>query len=81
LLIVNGKKKEASSSRQSSTFLGEYNVLTIVNNVKLNKNDVIELGIISSSLDNKLNVIVKDGVSYCGINSPSVILSLIKYDE
>lgn len=80
-LIVNGKKKEASSSRQSSTFLGQYNVLTIVNNQKLNKNDVIELGILSSSLDNKLNVIVKDGVSYCGINSPSVILTLIKYDE
>ena len=66
----NGKAISQSNAILSCTTLGESNILVVQAVIELNINDYIEVGILSNSIDNKLNVAVETFLGPTGITSP-----------
>ena len=80
-LNKNGTIFPNSNSSDSANILGGLNNLTLLLILELKEKDFIQFGIRSSSLDNKLNSIIKSFLSKSDVNNPAIVLSLAKIDE
>lgn len=75
---LNGKDVSDSDATWSTTLKNEVGVLAIGAVFDLKEGDEIEIGVRSSSLDNKLNAGVVGFMTPTGIRAPSIILTAFK---
>ena len=66
----NGTSISQSNAILSCTTLGQSNILVVQAVIELNLNDYIEVGVLSNSVDNKLNTVIKTFLGPTGIISP-----------
>jgi hypothetical protein len=79
--VLNGSAVSDSDATWSTTLKNEVGVLAIGAVFDLKNGDELELGIRSSSLDNKLNAGAVGFLTPTGIRAPSVILTAFKVQD